>query len=174
VAGMNCASMVLFVIANKTTTAANAIFLQSSFPLWVMVFSAALLQEKPTRRDYGMTIVFAAGLACFFFSPEKATALSPKILLGNAIALLSGLTVALMIIGFRSLRQGGAVTAVAMGNSLAAAICLPAAALGLGGEWIAGTPLDWFTAAWLGVIQIGGGIFFIHADCARCAPWRPR
>jgi hypothetical protein len=48
VASIYAATMVLFVLANKRTTSANAIFLQSTAPLWVLLAGPALLGERTT------------------------------------------------------------------------------------------------------------------------------
>ena len=66
--GLACAaSMVGFVVATKLTTAANAIFLVYTAPLYVALLSAWFLQE-PIRRFDWLTIGLALiGMACFCF-----------------------------------------------------------------------------------------------------------
>src|SRR5262249_22754215 len=44
-------TVLLFVLANKATTSANAIFLQDTAPLWVLLLSPMLLHERPTRGE---------------------------------------------------------------------------------------------------------------------------
>ena len=58
------ATMVLFVVSNKATTAANAIFLQSTAPLYILLLAPWLLKEKPHRSDY-LTMAALAD-ACVF------------------------------------------------------------------------------------------------------------
>src|SRR5688500_15662561 len=60
------ATVVLFIIANKLTTAANAIFLQDTAPLYVLLLSPFLLKERPTRGELMAVPVFLLGLVLFF------------------------------------------------------------------------------------------------------------
>src|SRR5512144_2660943 len=78
-------TVVLFVLATKLTTAANAIFIQDTAPLWVLVLSPWLLRESPTRGELASVPVYATGLALFFVDE-----LSPGQLAGNLAALASG------------------------------------------------------------------------------------
>src|SRR5512138_1957169 len=73
---------VLFVLATKLTTSANAIFIQDTAPLWVLVLSPWLLDERPTRGELLAVPIFGAGLALFFMDE-----LSPGQHLGNLTAL---------------------------------------------------------------------------------------
>src|SRR5512138_763964 len=75
-------TVVLFVLATKLTTAANAIFIQDTAPLWVLVLSPWLLREAPTRGELLAVPVYGAGLALFFMDE-----LSPGQHLGNLTAL---------------------------------------------------------------------------------------
>lgn len=84
--GATCA---LFVTANKLTTAANAIVLQSANPVFVLLFCAAFKRERITRRNAAVVAIVMGGVALFFFDE-----LSPGGLLGNVLALLSALTLA--------------------------------------------------------------------------------
>jgi len=75
----------LFVIANKLTTAANTIMLQSTNPIFVILFSAVFKNEKPSRRDLITSVMVLFGITLFFFDQ-----LSFSGLLGNIIAVFSG------------------------------------------------------------------------------------
>ena len=119
------ATLILFVWANKTTTAANTIFIQSSAPLWILLLSPLLLGEPILRRDLLTLLVMGLGLVLFFMAPEKTTALSPDIVRGNWLALGSGLCFGLEIMGLRYLRKGGASAALVCGNTIAFLVCLP-------------------------------------------------
>ena len=112
-----------FVLANKLTTAANAIFIQDTAPLWVLLFSAWLLAEHPGRGELLAIPVYGAGLALFFIDDLSAGQLT-----GNLVALASGLAFALLIVGVRLAREDGPA-ALALGNLLAAAVALPSPAL---------------------------------------------
>ncbi len=152
-------TMILFVLANKTTTSASAIFLQSTAPLYVLLLSPWLLHEKIRARDVVFMVVLALGLGLFFvgFDPVSATAPNPK--LGNVLALASGVAWALTIMGLRDLGRGGeswGPTAAFWGNVFAALGCLPMA-LPLGPSG----PTDWLLVAVLGVFQISLAYVFL-------------
>jgi drug/metabolite transporter, DME family len=137
------ATVTLFVIANKLTTAANAIFLQDAAPLYVMLLSPLLLGEKPSRSELTSAPIFLVGLALFFFDQ-----LSPGQMLGNGVAILSGVAFALAIIGLRAVAEEGPV-ALAWGNLIAGLGVLPFAAPGF-----APVANDWLVLGWLGVFQL--------------------
>jgi drug/metabolite transporter (DMT)-like permease len=152
-------TMILFVLANKTTTSASAIFLQSTAPLYVLLLSPWLLHEKIRGRDVVFMVVLGLGLGLFFvgFDPVSATAPNPK--LGNVLALASGVAWALTIMGLRDLGRGGeswGPTAAFWGNVFAALGCLPMA-LPLGSS----QPTDWLLVAVLGVFQISLAYVFL-------------
>ena len=149
------ATMILFVASNKTTTAANAIFLQSTAPLYVLVLSPLLLHEVVRRSDVARMVVIAVGLVLVVTGTTDAGATAPEPGLGNLLALASGGTWALTIVGLRWLgaRAEGAqatIATVVAGNLLACLICLPAALPVAGGA-----PVDWAVVLYLGLIQIG-------------------
>jgi DME family drug/metabolite transporter len=138
------ATTVLFVLANKLTTSANAIFLQDTAPLWVLLLSPWLLGERPTRGELLSVPVFGAGLALFFVDQ-----LSPGQLAGNLVALVAGVAFAASILGLRRLGPEGPA-ALVWGNLLAAAVTLPLWPLGP-----AATAGDLGAVAFLGVFQLG-------------------
>lgn len=76
---------VLFCVANKMTTAANAIVLQFTAPIFVILFSLLFFHKKPRRLDLGACILVFCGVLCFFVD-----GLSEGNSLGNLVALLSG------------------------------------------------------------------------------------
>jgi drug/metabolite transporter (DMT)-like permease len=138
------ATVVLFAVANKLTTAANAIFIQDTAPLWVLVFSPWLLGERPSRAELLAVPVYALGLALFFVDE-----LSPGQFTGNLVALGSGLAFALCIVSLRGLKEQSAA-ALVIGNLLAAAVTFPL--------WWSGPEPRWQDLgilAYLGVFQLG-------------------
>ncbi len=82
-----------FVVANKLTTAANAIMLQYISPFVIVVLGAWLYREKPTRRELTALFVASAGIALFFLDD-----LSPGNLAGNLLALGTGVTFAVVFL----------------------------------------------------------------------------
>ena len=148
-------TLMLFVSATRLTTAANAILLQYTSPLWVMALSYPVLHERPDARDYGVGAACLAGLTLFFLDE-----LTPRGTLGIMLAAASGLTMACMVLGLRHEGRRGAdsasLTAVLFGNALCALVCSP---------WmVSGLPLmgakDWSILALLGSFQIGLAYIF--------------
>jgi drug/metabolite transporter, DME family len=138
------ATVTLFAVANKLTTAANAIFIQSTAPLWVVLLSPRLLGERPSRAELASIPVYALGLFCFFLDD-----LSPGQMLGNWVALGAGLAFATCIIGLRSIKERGPSSLV-YGNWIAALVTAPL--------WLleaAPSGLDLLVLAYLGVFQLG-------------------
>lgn len=122
--------LVSFVAATKKTTAANAIFLQSTAPAWLVVLSPLLLKERLRREDLYVLLGVSAGMALFFVGAEPARATAPDPATGNAIGLLSGFVWALTLLGLRWLgrREDGAIaglTTLLPGNLLAFVGALP-------------------------------------------------
>lgn len=101
-------SMLLFVIANKLTTAANAIFLQSAAPLYIPLLATYVLGERATRRDLVAMAGIAAGLLMFFVGAEPATETAPNPRLGDLVAVASGVSWACTVVGLRYLAREGA------------------------------------------------------------------
>lgn len=149
------ATMVLFVVSNKATTAANAIFLQSTAPLYILVLAPWLLKEHARRSDYYTMGALVVGLLLVVAGLPPAAATAPNPVLGNALALASGVSWALTLMGLRWLgaRADGAtatMTTVVAGNALAFLVCLPMA-LPLAGA----TATDAAIVGYLGLVQIG-------------------
>lgn len=138
------ATVVLFIFANKLTTSANAIFLQDTAPLYVLLLSPLLLRERPSRDELLAVPVFLLGLALFFLDE-----LQPGQLAGNVAALASGVAFAFTILGMRAAHNEGASVLV-WGNVLAGlSVLLPA----LNGP--TPRPVDLGILVFLGVFQLG-------------------
>lgn len=149
-------TMIQFVAATKLTTAANTIFLQSTAPLYVLLLSPYLLGERARRSDLVYMALMSVGLAAFFVGERAPDALAPNPVLGNLIALGSGVTWALTVLGLRWLAQPDSrgrtpsnLTGVLAGNVIAFAVCLPAALP------VSAVAADFAVIAYLGVFQIG-------------------
>ena len=146
------ATLVLFVLANKLTTAASTIFLQDTAPVYILVLSPVLLNEPIRRRDLGFMLVIGIGMALFFVGRQETFVTAPDPVRGNILATLSGITYALMLIGMRWIgkRGGSPASAVGLGNLFAFLIALPAI-FPLGHHSVT----DWSIIIYLGVFQIG-------------------
>jgi len=166
-------TMLLFVLGNKLTTAANTIFLQSTAPLWVLLLAPWLLRESVRRRDLVYMAALALGLGLFFVGQRAPDALAPNPLAGNLIAAASGLTWGLTLLGLRSVGReeagdGGdlGALAVVLGNSIAFVVALPLA-LGDRAALAAATGTDWGLVAFLGVVQIAVAYAFLTRGIRR-------
>ena len=113
-------TVILYVIANKLTTAANAVLLMYTAPIYVIIFGPWFLKEKASRRDWLAIGAVMVGIVVFFMDK-----LSPEGFLGNMLAVLSGVSFAWMTLFLRKQKRGSPVESVFLGNLLAAVIGLP-------------------------------------------------
>lgn len=116
-----CCTFTAFVTANKLTTAANAIVLQFTAPVFLLIFSALFFHQKLRRAD--VTAVFATlfGIALFFFDQ-----LTPGHLLGNCVAILAGAFMAAMYLAVGNCNPEARLSGMLMGHLLTAIVGLPA------------------------------------------------
>jgi drug/metabolite transporter (DMT)-like permease len=152
--------LTLFVLANRLTTAANTIFLQSTAPLYLLVLAPWLLKEPVRRQDLGFMLAVGLGLMLFFVSVDAPIATAPNPGRGNLLAVASGFFWALAVCGLRWLSteegRGSPVAAVVSGNLVAFLFSLPMT-----------TPLalhpaaDWLVIVYLGVFQIAVAYVFV-------------
>lgn len=112
--------LITFVVATKWTTAANAIFLQYSGVIWVLVLSPMVLGEPLRGRDVAAVVMAFAGMALFFAGRLELNARA-----GDGVAVLSGLCFAAVILSLRRQRDFGAEAAVVYGNLLVTFALLP-------------------------------------------------
>ena len=125
--GVGCAyavMLILFVSATKLTTAANAIFLQSTAPLYLLFIGPVLLKEPLRKSDWLLMAAMGAGMSLFFVAAEPAVATAPDPALGNLLAAISGLAWAIVVAGLRWVARGGedphaAISTVFAGNIIA-------------------------------------------------------
>jgi drug/metabolite transporter (DMT)-like permease len=154
-------TLILFVAGNKLTTSANTIFLQSTAPLWIALVAPFLLHERVVRRDIVFMTALAAGLALFFVDAPAPVDTAPNPLLGNILAVISGVGWAGTVMGLRWLgrREGtdAAAAATVAGNLIAFIVCLPFAI----GPATDSVGSDWMWIVYLGIIQIGLAYVFI-------------
>src|SRR6185369_7797288 len=122
-------ALVFFVAANKLTTAANAIFLQYTAPIYLLLLGPLCLRERVTRRDVLFLLAAALGLALFFVDVARPLATAPDPARGNLFGLASGVSWAATLIGLRWLGRthGSGVGSVVAGNVIAVLVCVPLA-----------------------------------------------
>lgn len=119
--GLSCSAM-LFVMANKLTTAANAIVLQYSAPVFILIITAFLLHKRLEKREIIAVALTMCGIVLFFFDQ-----LSPGNVLGNILGILAGVFLAIM---FVSMGEGGdddsiRMSGILMAHLIAAVIGMP-------------------------------------------------
>lgn len=152
-------SLTLFVNATKLTTAANAIFLQSTAPLYIVVAGPLILGERIRRRDLVYLAGVGAGLALCFMAQPQPTVTAPDPSLGNVLAVLCSVAWAATLIGLRWVERdapGSSLSAVIVGNVIACAVGLPFVF-----PLPTATAAEWATLAYLGVVQIGVAYIFL-------------
>jgi drug/metabolite transporter, DME family len=143
------ALIILFVLATKLTTAANAIFLQYTAPVYVLLLEPVFYKEKFRGRDFITVALCVGGMSLFFVGK-----LRPEDVSGNILALASGVCFALFFLLMRhpQARNVNRASSAIYGNLIAVAICAP---------WFLGaikrgiSATDFACIAYLGVVQIG-------------------
>ena len=148
-------TLIAFVTATKLTTAANAIFLEDSAPLFLVLAGPWLLKEKVKAHDLAILAIMGCGLALFFAGAQPGSRTAPEPMRGNLLGLVSGAGWAATIAGLRILEsrphgQSPGLAMVAVGNTIACLVCLPFA-FPVGQARTS----DWLVVAYLGLIQIG-------------------
>ena len=139
-AGLIC----LMILATKLTTAANAILLQFTAPAYSAVIGWFVLRERVTRRDIASIALMFAGLVLLLYD-----GLASGRMLGNVLALLSGVCSGAMNVFMRADPDVKPVQNVFWGNLAAAALTLPFwGAL----EW---TAVNAGIIVFLGTVQLG-------------------
>jgi drug/metabolite transporter (DMT)-like permease len=171
-----------FVLATKMTTAANAIILQDTAPLWVLAFGGVLLGERARWRDGA---ALAAGLAgvvlCVrngLMQPRAGGLFSPQTA-GDFLALSSGATFGLTTLALRRLSRA-AGTAESEDHAALALLCVGnvlAVGAGLAGAFavgtafrvpsLAGLAVPLLMLLWLGLVQLGAGYLLVQRGLRR-------
>lgn len=142
------ALLLLFVLATKETTAANAIFLQYTAPVYLLILEPLFYKEKFRRRDLITVAACVVGMSLFFVGK-----LRPQDVTGNLLALASGLCFAcyFLLLRHRTAREVNRASSVIYGNLLLVLVAAPAG--------IAVLPHlsrhDALSVVYLGVVQIG-------------------
>ena len=158
------ATTISFALANKLTTAANAVFLQSAAPLYILILSPIFLREPIRRRHVLFMAALAIGMSMIVGGGQDQSATAPDPLLGNLLGILTGVCWALTVIGLRWLGRDRpeeksateASAAVVAGNLIACLMTIPAA-LPIKGA----TTVDWAAVTFLGIFQIALAYVFL-------------
>ncbi len=155
-----------FALANKKTTAANAIFLQYTAPIYVLVLAPFILKEKFRWTDLITVFACLGGMSLFFLDQNTVGNLSPESQFqGNILALASGVCFGVYMLLLRHpqmLKQNPAVS-VFYGNLMAILFMLPFV-VSAPSAW---TSQDLLAVAVLGVFQIGLAYYFFTLGVAK-------
>src|SRR5439155_5121306 len=155
------ALLLLFVLATKLTTAANAIFLQYTAPVYVLILEPIFYKEKFRSSDLFTVAACIAGMSLFFVGK-----LRPEDVSGNLLALGSGVCFALFFLLLRhsKARNVNRASPAIYGNLIVVLICAPAffraMERGIGSG-------DLIRIAYLGIVQIGFAYLLFTLAMAR-------
>jgi drug/metabolite transporter (DMT)-like permease len=138
------ATVILFVVATKLTTAANAILLQYTAPIYAALLGVWFLHERVTCGDWFTIALVMGGMALFFLDR-----LTTGGLWGNVFAIASGVSYASLIVLLRAQKYDSPLESVLLGNYLTAIIGLPFMFQGAPGV------SSWLSLILLGVFQLG-------------------
>ena len=155
------ALIILFVLATKLTTAANAIFLQYTAPVYVLILEPIFYKEKFRLRDLITVTVCLGGMVLFFVGR-----LRPEDVTGNVLALASGVCFALFFLLLRhsKARDVNRASSAIYGNLIVVLICAPAF-FGALEKGISGADVS--RVAYLGIVQIGFAYLLFTSAMAR-------
>lgn len=109
-----------FTVANKLTTAANAIVLQFTSPVFIVVFSAIFLKQRISKKDFAVVAATLIGIALFFFDQLK-----PGYILGNIVAIAAGMFMAGMFITVGTIEGDERFSAILNGQLFTFLVGLP-------------------------------------------------
>ena len=150
-----------FTVANKLTTAANAIVLQFTCPVFIVILSAIFLKQKIRKNDLAVVIATLAGIALFFFDQLK-----PGYILGNFVAIAAGMFMAVMFILVGNMEGDERFSTIKNGQFLTFFVGLP---------FIIATKPEFTAAATasilvLGVFQLGISYILYVKSTQYCPP----
>ncbi len=137
-------TQLFFVLAVQMTSAANAILLQYTAPIYVAIFGIWFLGERPKRIDWATMGAIAFGMLLFFSEGLTRTGY-----IGNLLAIVSGICLAWMVLFTRKQADGSPLETILLGNIIAAVIGLPFLVAA------PPAPMDWAILLFLGVFQLG-------------------
>jgi len=149
--------LVLFVAATKLTTAANAIFLQFSAPIYLVFLEPWVTRRPLQRRDLLAVILCLSAMTLFFVGRLGAGTLP-----GNLLGVAAGICLALFSLTLKLQRErrpeADPISAIILGNFLVAAMCAPVAL-----RTFHPTGPQFGILLYLGVFQIGVAYLFFNA-----------
>ena len=156
-----CGTFIFFVMANKLTTAANAIVLQFTAPIFILVLSALIFRQ--TFRTYDVVTVFATTVGISLFFLDK---LAGGYLAGNLLAILAGLFFASMFITTSRASETSRMSGILLGHLMTAVVGIPFI-------FIYETPVTTVSVLgilFLGIFQLGIPYILYGLAIKHCSP----
>jgi drug/metabolite transporter (DMT)-like permease len=138
------ATVITFVLATKLTTAANAIVLQYSAPIYVSLLGIWILKERVWLRDIVAMVVVLGGTVLFFLD-----SLSANGLYGDIFGVVAGISFACFFVFTRMQKEGSPIETILLGNILTALVGVPFTFVQF--PDISG----WLVLLLLGIVQLG-------------------
>ena len=154
-----CGVTTLFIVANKLTTAANAIVLQYTAPIWIILLSALILKKKPRAREIITILVVLVGIVLFFIDGIGAGNTW-----GNVAAVIAGVFYAGLFL-LNSLPGADALSALFIGQLGTGIIFTP---LVFRETDFSAVPLIAVVA--LGIFQVGLAYIFFNLGTSYTSP----
>lgn len=111
---------ICYISATKLTTAANAIMIQYTAPIYIAIFGGWLLKEKARMKDWITMIFVMGGMVLFFFDD-----IGGGMMKGNIIAIFSGIALAFNTIFMRRQKDDNPLESVFWGCILTFIITIP-------------------------------------------------
>ena len=151
---------ICFVAANKYTTAANAIVLQYTAPIFVLIFTMIFLHKKPRHLDIAAVLLTLVGVVVFFLGSLEAGGM-----LGNALGVLAGMFMGGMFVAVGNTKGEEKMSGILLGHLFCAAIGLPFLAFTENTVNAKGV----FFLVLLGVVQLGIPYILYALATNRCS-----
>lgn len=151
--------VLLFVTANKMTTSANAILLQFTAPIWILLIGRFFYKEKAHFRDLLTVIIVFCGMSLFFIGKLEFGGM-----VGNIVAVMSGISMGIMILHLNKLKSHKPIEIIIWGNLVMFLIGLP---------FLGGVTLNSKAVAgilFLGIFQLGISYVFYTAGVQHVTP----
>ena len=158
---LTACTYICFVCANKLTTAANAIVLQFTAPVFIVIYTALVMKKPIRKQDLTVVLFTLVGIALFFIDQLK-----PGYILGNIVAIAAGMFMAGIFISVGELEGEQRYSGVFNGQILTFLVGLP---------FVVFTKPEFSTTAVLsilvlGVFQLGTAYILYVKSSSHCPP----
>lgn len=150
-----------FVAATKLTTAANAIVLQFTEPIFVILLMWFIYKKKPGKDALIACAVVFAGILCFFFESLGAGQMT-----GDLLAILSGFTYALVMM-MKKFEGADFESSLIVSNIISAVVGIPVYFRDFSTASVADA---WVFMLLLGVVQFGLSYIFLSKGLDYVSP----